>query len=166
MTRWEGYLFNRQRAFNFLFPHFLPLKQKITEKNCTLKEGLNLNCQRRRRVCWPYSPRAPVWNKLLFLTQRVFTYFVRGSITVRLTICFTCSDSSALLLLIEQHINLIGWIHTSETGGQPYCDTFPYKVSEYSLAQWAHLRLPYLSPQFKSFAPNLCFFHDQYKWKR
>ena len=44
-----------------------------------------------------------------------------------------CLDSAALLLLSWRHIYLIGWILTSETGGQPYSDTSPYEVSECSL---------------------------------
>ena len=33
----------------------------------------------------------------------------------------------------EQQIHLFGQIHTSQTGGQRYSDTSPYKVSEYIL---------------------------------
>ena len=36
----------------------------------------------------------------------------------------------------EQEFYLFGQIQTSQTGGQPYSDTSPYKVSEWSLAVW------------------------------
>ena len=52
-----------------------------------------------------------------------------GRFTAFLTSCF---DLAALLALNYQHISLFGEIQTSETGGQPYSVTFPFKV-KYSL---------------------------------
>ena len=62
------------------------------------------------------------------LNQRTFTYFVTGSITVRLTSCFICLVSAALLLLNEEHIYLFGQIQAGQTASRPYSDTSPYKV--------------------------------------
>ena len=65
--------------------------------------------------------------------QRTLTYFVRGSITVQLISCLTGLDlAEQVNLLLIQH-KLIIWIQTSQAGGQLYCDTFPYEVSEWSL---------------------------------
>ena len=56
--------------------------------------------------------------------QGKLAYFIRGNISVRrLTSCFTRLDSAVLLVL-----NLFGQIQSSQTGGQPYGDTSPYKV--------------------------------------
>ena len=62
-------------------------------------------------------------------SQRTLTYFVRGSITVMLISCLTGLDSVVLLFKNYQQIDLLGQIQTSQTGGQPYSDTSPYKVS-------------------------------------
>ena len=35
----------------------------------------------------------------------------------------------------KRQISLLGRIQTSQTGGQPYSDTTPYKVCEYSLTK-------------------------------
>ena len=67
------------------------------------------------------------------LIERILAYYVRGSIAVRLTSCFTCLDSAALFMLNWKWINLFGRIQTSQTGYQPYSDTSPNIVSEYSL---------------------------------
>ena len=58
-----------------------------------------------------------------------------GSITVWLT-CLTFLDWTKLvnLYLIQQKQS--GWILTGQTGGQPYSNTSPYKVSECSLDQY------------------------------
>ena len=45
--------------------------------------------------------------------QRTLSYFVRGSITVRLTSCLTGLDSAALLMFNQQKIYLFGQIQTS-----------------------------------------------------
>ena len=55
------------------------------------------------------------------------TYFW-GSITVWLTSCLFCLDSTALPTSIEQQFNLFGQIQTSQTGGQLYSDTSPVTV--------------------------------------
>ena len=47
--------------------------------------------------------------------------------------CFICLDSAALFKMNEQQMHFFGKIQTSKTG-QPYTDTSPYKVSEYTLA--------------------------------
>ena len=47
---------------------------------------------------------------LVSFEQRILTCFVRGSITVRLTSCFTCLDSTDLLL------------GQSSQTGQPYIE--------------------------------------------
>ena len=70
---------------------------------------------------------------ILALLQRTLTYFIRGSITVWLTSCLTDQDSAALLLLIQIDIYKFGRIQTSQTRGQPYSETSPYKVRESSL---------------------------------
>ena len=49
---------------------------------------------------------------------------------------FKCPDSAALVMLSEQQIYLFCQIQTSQTGGQPYSDTSPKDVSEYSLIEW------------------------------
>ena len=55
--------------------------------------------------------------------QRILSWFVRGSITARMT---SCLDSAGLLMLKEKQIYLFGQIQTSQTRGQPYNDTSPY----------------------------------------
>ena len=45
----------------------------------------------------------------------MLTYFVKGSITVRLTSCFICLDSAALFMLNEHKNYLFGQIETSHT---------------------------------------------------
>ena len=71
----------------------------------------------------------------LFLssTQRTLTYFVRGCITVHLTSCLTCLDSTEVENLYEIQHKQSSWIQTSQTGVYPYSDNSPYKVSECSL---------------------------------
>ena len=66
--------------------------------------------------------------------QRILTYFIRGSITVRMTSSLTGFDLTEqvkLLLFIQQKQSSKS--QTSKTGGQQYTDTSPYEVSEYSL---------------------------------
>ena len=82
----------------------------------------------------------PVDTILLAITiitfnQRTLTYFVRGNITVQLTSCLTGLDSAVLLNWNYKQICLFGQILTSQTGGQPYSDISPYKVSDCSLAE-------------------------------
>ena len=79
---------------------------------------------------WLSSPRQ-AWRQIL--SQGTLTYFVRGSITVWLTSYWTGLDSAAVLMFNQQQIYLFSQIQTSQTGGQPYNDTSPYKVSECSL---------------------------------
>ena len=67
-------------------------------------------------------------SELLRIEQRTFTYFVR-----RLTSCLTVFGSAVLIMFNQQQIFLFGQIQTCQRGGQPYIDTFPYKVSECSL---------------------------------
>ena len=74
-----------------------------------------------------------ILTKLDCLT-REHAYFIKGSITVRLTSCLTGEDSAALLVVNQIKIYKFGQISTSQTGGQPYSDTSPYEVSECSLA--------------------------------
>ena len=71
------------------------------------------------------------------------THFVRESISVWLTSCFTCLDSVALLILNQQQIYFFGQISTSQSGGQLHSDTSTYKVSQYSMI---HCTTPFLSP--------------------
>ena len=54
---------------------------------------------------------------------------------MRLTSCLTGWDSSALLIFNQQQINFFGQFQTSQTEGQPYSDTSPYKVNECSLLE-------------------------------
>ena len=65
--------------------------------------------------------------------QRTLTYFVKGNITVQLTSCLTGLDSAFLLNWNYKQICLFGQILTGQTGGHPYSDISPYKVSECSL---------------------------------
>ena len=46
-------------------------------------------------------------------------------ITVQLSSCLVCSELPALLMLNEHRFYLVGQVQTSQTGGQPYSDTFP-----------------------------------------
>ena len=64
------------------------------------------------------------------------TYYLRESITVRLTSCLFCLYSAALLILNLQQLCLFGQIQTSQTWGQPYSDT---SVSEYARIIWYHI---------------------------
>ena len=78
--------------------------------------------------------------------QRTLTYFIRGSITARLTSCLT---GLALTKLV--HVYLIqhkqsSWILISQTGGQLFRDTSPYKVSECSLGRDRKFRFFALHP--------------------
>ena len=57
--------------------------------------------------------------------QIILTFFVRGSISVRLT---SRLDSAGLPMLKEQQIYLIGQIQTSQTGGQTHNNTSPYEI--------------------------------------
>ena len=57
----------------------------------------------------------------------------RGSITVRLASCLTGLYSTKLVYLYLIQHKQSSWILTSQTGGQLYSDTSPYKVSECSL---------------------------------
>ena len=70
------------------------------------------------------------------LNQRTLTYFVRGNITVWLTSCLTGLASTKLVNLNRIQHKQNSKILTSQTGGQPYSDTSPCKVSECSL-RWA-----------------------------
>ena len=65
--------------------------------------------------------------------QRTLTYFVGGNITVFLTSCLTGLDSAVLLNWSYKQFCFFDQILTGQTGGQPYNDISPYKVSEYSL---------------------------------
>ena len=57
-----------------------------------------------------------------------------GSITVWLTSCLTGLNlDSAALLMFKQQICLFGQIQNSQSGGQSYSDSSPYKESECSL---------------------------------
>ena len=67
--------------------------------------------------------------------QRILTYFVRGSITIRLTSCLTDLNSTKLVNLYRIQHKQSNRILTSQTGGQPYSDTSPYEVFECSLIQ-------------------------------
>ena len=67
------------------------------------------------------------------IKQETLTYFVRGSITVRLTSCLTGYDSAAMFVFNSQQIYSFDQIQPSHAGGQPYRDTSPYEVSECSL---------------------------------
>ena len=73
------------------------------------------------------------------VTSSPSTLIGQGSITVWLTFCLTGLDSNALLMFNQQQINLFSQIQTSQTGGQLYSDTSPYKVSECSL-DWLNQR--------------------------
>ena len=55
--------------------------------------------------------------------------YLRGSVTVQLSSGLFCLDSDALLMLNEQQSYLFVQIRTSQTGGQPFSDTFPYGES-------------------------------------
>ena len=58
--------------------------------------------------------------------QRILAY--RESITVRLTSCFICMDSAALLVFNNNRFTCL--VESIQTEGQPSGDTSP--VSEYS----------------------------------
>ena len=58
---------------------------------------------------------------------RTLTYFIRGSITVRLTSCLNGLNSAALVMFNQQLIYLFG--QATQTGGQLYSETSPYEVS-------------------------------------
>ena len=49
---------------------------------------------------------------------------LRGRITVWLTSCLFCSNSAALLMLNQQQLYSFCQIQTSQTGCQPYSDTY------------------------------------------
>ena len=66
-------------------------------------------------------------------SQRTLTYFIRGSITGRLTSCLTGQDSAALLMLNQIEIYKFGRIQASQTGGQPSSNLSPYEESQYYL---------------------------------
>ena len=63
------------------------------------------------------------------LIQRTLSFFVGGKYHLKLTSCFTGLDSAALLMLNKIHIYKFSRIQTSQTGGRPYSDTSPYKVT-------------------------------------
>ena len=56
-----------------------------------------------------------------------------GSITVQLTSCLFSLDSAALFMLNEQQFYFFGQFQTSQTGGQPYCDTSTYVLHLYGM---------------------------------
>ena len=76
-----------------------------------------------------------------WVNQKTLIYFVRGSIIVWLVSCLTGMDSAALFMFNQQQIYLFGQIQASQTGGQRYSNTFPYKVSECSLGKQTLIRL-------------------------
>ena len=55
--------------------------------------------------------------------------YLRGSITVHFTLCLFNLDSVDLFLLNEKQFYLFGQIQISQTGGQPFSDTFPWVFS-------------------------------------
>ena len=57
--------------------------------------------------------------------QRTLTYFIMGSITVQLTPWLTGLDSIKIVILY-----LIKHEQSSQTGGQLYSDTSPFKVKK------------------------------------
>ena len=69
------------------------------------------------------------------MKQRTLNYFGRGSTALRLTSCLTGWDSAACLFKLDTFLHKFGQIQTSQTGGQLYSDTSPYKVSECSLIE-------------------------------
>ena len=71
-------------------------------------------------------------------TQRTLTYFVRGSITVRLNSCLAGLDSTKQVTSTQQS----HWIQTSQTVGQPYSDISPYKRKWYSLHKISKRKCP------------------------
>ena len=76
-----------------------------------------------------------------FCNQRILTYFIRGSITVWLTSCFSCLDSTGLTMLNWQQIYLFGRFPTSHTGGQRYFPLHSYwAFSGPSIKQVCHSR--------------------------
>ena len=65
--------------------------------------------------------------------QRTLTYFIRGSITVRLTSCLTGLDlAEQVNLLLIKH-KQSSWIQTSQTGGQLYSDTSPHRLIHWAI---------------------------------
>ena len=73
--------------------------------------------------------------------QRTLIYFLRGSITVWMTSFLTDLDLTKLVHLYLSQRKQSSWIHTSQRGGQLYCDTSPYKVVfvwcyEFDWLQW------------------------------
>ena len=77
---------------------------------------------------WFKSFWSTTLTKIIVTYQRPLNYFVRGSITIRLTSCLTSWDSAAFLVLNLVEIYKFGRIQTSQTEGQPYSDTCPYEV--------------------------------------
>ena len=73
------------------------------------------------------------------LNQRTLTYFVRGNITVWLTSCLTGLASTKLVNLNRIQHKQNSKILPSQTGGQPYSDTSPCKVIEFSLSKSVEL---------------------------
>ena len=63
----------------------------------------------------------------------ILSYFIRVSLTVQLTFYSISFYSAVFIMLNEQQIYLFGQIQTSQTVGQLYSDTSPYKISYYSL---------------------------------
>ena len=78
--------------------------------------------------------------------QRILNHCKRGSSSVRMTYIFACLDRLKLFLFIKQYF----FGQASKTGGQPYSDTHPYVVSEYSLT-YPLLNLSPLNHWQKSF---------------
>ena len=60
------------------------------------------------------------------MVPRAENTYLKESFTLQLTSGLFCLDSAALLMLNKRQLYLFGQIQTSQTGGQPYSDTFPY----------------------------------------
>ena len=77
--------------------------------------------------------RKRVFNKNNNYCQRTLTYFIWGSIVVRLTSYFSGFNSAVLLCeIINIFTSLVDWFKTSQTG-QPYSDPSANLNSENSL---------------------------------
>ena len=66
--------------------------------------------------------------------QRIFTCFVMESMTVRLTSCLTGLDSTNQVDLLEIFMWQCNWILTSQTGGQPYLQSYFHLPSKWVLS--------------------------------
>ena len=84
-----------------------------------------------------------IWNQFRIKTDRdeihqiILIYFIRKSITLRLTSYLTGLDLTWKVKLLFIQRKQSSWIQTNKTGGRtgdrPYNDTSPYYLSECSL---------------------------------